>query len=326
MDGVSVILCCYNSASRLSETLGHLAKQKVPENVNWELVLVDNNSTDNTAEVARQYWSDAGSVVPLNIIMETKPGLSFARNAGMQAAKYDIFLFCDDDNWLDPDYVGLVYANFDQKNKLAALGGWCDPVFEVEKPDWFDTFSGNFAVGKPIPESGYLNRPQDYLYGAGFAISRTAKQALDNKGFKNVLSDRKGKQLSSGGDVETIFALKIMKLPVYFDERLHFQHFMPDGRMNWDYLLRIRESMYWSNFVLGIYIDSQRNIPFGLKGTIKKVVSSARFILRNKKRFRQMDRFKQLFLKNQLKSRSYYLSNLYFYLKTRKTIERLKND
>ena len=100
MTGISIIICCYNSAKRLPETLAHLANQQVDGGVRWELILVNNNSTDETEVVAQNLWGALGSPAPLKIFEEPLPGLSYARNNGMKKAIYEVFLFCDDDNWL----------------------------------------------------------------------------------------------------------------------------------------------------------------------------------------------------------------------------------
>ena len=55
MKGISVVVCCYNSIARIGETLTYLSNQKVPADVAWEIVLVDNASTDRTADFAREH-------------------------------------------------------------------------------------------------------------------------------------------------------------------------------------------------------------------------------------------------------------------------------
>ncbi len=326
MGGISVILCCYNSSKRLPKTLKYLANQKVSKNLNWELVLVNNNSSDNTSIVAQKLWENYDTDVPLNIVDESKAGLSFARDKGIKTAKFDILLFCDDDNWLDSNYIDNVFDKFKKHPNLGAVGGWCDAVFEGEKPEWFDLFSGNFAVGRPMEKSGFLEKPNSYLYGAGMALSRQAYKHLVKKGFKNILTDRKGKQLSSGGDVELIYALRLIGYDVYFDDELHFYHYMPDQRMSWEYLNRLRESMYWSNFVLGIYIDVQMHNSLTTKRLSKKIKNDTLFIVRKTNDLKKLDKFKVLFLKNQIEVRKLFLKNILFYLRSRKKIKLLRKE
>ena len=88
-----MIICCYNSATRLPQTLKHLAEQQVPQDLNWEVIVVDNNSTDHTAEVAKDLWVQYGSPVNLKVVPEWNPGLSNARKKGVYEAKGEIIMF-----------------------------------------------------------------------------------------------------------------------------------------------------------------------------------------------------------------------------------------
>ena len=120
MDGISIIICCYNGASRITDALKHLSKQKV-NGIAWEILPVDNASTDNTEKVATKFWSTVGVKPMLRIIHESKPGLSFARERGIQEAKFDIIIFCDDDNWLCDTYVQTAHRIIGQRIQISGL-------------------------------------------------------------------------------------------------------------------------------------------------------------------------------------------------------------
>ena len=96
-NGVSVIICCYNSSERLFETLSHLKSQKT-NNLNWEIIVVDNASTDDTFHVAEQMLRSSG--LQYQIVKEPIPGLINARLKGETVSQYEFLLYCDDDNWL----------------------------------------------------------------------------------------------------------------------------------------------------------------------------------------------------------------------------------
>jgi glycosyltransferase involved in cell wall biosynthesis len=103
--GFSIILCCYNSAALLPETLKSLAALEISPGLPVELLVIDNASADRTAAVAMDSWVRYGEPFPLTIFREPRAGLSFARKAGIRLAGYEYLLFCDDDNRLDPDYL-----------------------------------------------------------------------------------------------------------------------------------------------------------------------------------------------------------------------------
>src|SRR5450432_4205638 len=102
--GVSIVVCCHNSAARLPETLAALAAQKVPAGFPWEVVIVDTASSDDTAATAQRCWPSPPPA-PLTIVAEPSPGLSHARLAGLRASRFPIVSLVDDDNWVAPDWI-----------------------------------------------------------------------------------------------------------------------------------------------------------------------------------------------------------------------------
>ncbi len=219
--GVSIVICCYNGVARLSETIHHIAQQSVPFNVPWEFILIDNASTDNSAELAKSLWAGYNILTPLQVVYEPQPGLSYARSKGFESARYDFVIMCDDDNWLQNDYVALVYIIMTQKPNVAALGGCGTLAYEVEPPEWIDKAS-IFAAGAQASENGMVKGYK--LYGAGCVIRKSLYNRIQALGFKSLLTDRKGIDLSSGGDYELCYALAIAGYDIWYDERLKFVH------------------------------------------------------------------------------------------------------
>ncbi len=167
---VSVIICCYNSAFKIEQTLLHLSLQTL-NGINCEIILIDNNSTDNTTDVAKQFWDKHGNpAINLTIVHEPSPGLASARLKGVKNAMFDILLFCDDDNWLDKNYVNNVIEIFNSNPDVGIAGGLGSAEFENGdlKPDWFDNFSQSFAIGEQGDSEGFVSG----VYGAGMAMRR----------------------------------------------------------------------------------------------------------------------------------------------------------
>lgn len=308
-----MIVCCYNSAERLPDTLRHLSAQRVAGDLEWEVVLVNNNSTDNTVAIARETWDQLASSVPFRVVHENNPGLSNARKRGMQQAQFDTYLFCDDDNWLSTTYVQTVYEILTERSDVAAVGGWCEAVFEISKPDWFDRFAGNFAVGRSAESSGYLDEASQFLYGAGMAIRRQSMDHLHERGFKQVLSDRKGDKLSSGGDVELCYALKLAGCRLYFDERLYFKHYMPKDRLSIDYLKRLRTSMTYADYVLGIYLKFIRKKNGSELNIFKKYLKYLRQIKTLRLVQENAGKYESLELQSQIDIRRTFIKNPFGY-------------
>jgi glycosyltransferase involved in cell wall biosynthesis len=275
MNGISVIVCCYNSAKRLPKTIEHIAKQRVNNTVKWELIIVNNNSTDNTEQVTKDIWEALGTPTKLVIVKEPQPGLSYAREKGMSKAKYDVLLWCDDDNWLCDTYVQTAFDIMNKNLDIGGLGGWCEAAFETEKPKWFDVSARYFAVSKQGKRSGDITTKKGCVYGAGMVLRKSHWLELKQKGFKHLLKDRVGKSLSSGGDTEYCYALRLLGYKMWYDERLYFKHYMSDGRLSLAYVSRLRKAMAYSNFMLWPYLDllnerPQSRLDF-FKGALKGI-------------------------------------------------------
>ncbi len=236
-EGLSVVVCCYNSAGRLPQTLEHLLQQKTND-FNLEIIVVDNASTDSTSVMAEQIFGQQLAKDNYKVVTETEPGLSNARRRGHLTAQYEYILFCDDDNWLAPDYLQLVYDIMNANPAIGILGGKGEAVFEKVKPSWFDTYQLNFAVGPQAPNTSGTSEIET-AYGAGFTIRKTILDKLDALQFESLLSDRKGNQLMSGGDTELCIVTKYLGYKVCYNPGLTFKHLMPPGRMNWDYLKKL---------------------------------------------------------------------------------------
>ncbi len=249
MIAISVIVCCYNSEKRLPETIAHLLGQTYS---NFEIVVVDNASKDSTFETAESLLQ-VQDKISFQIIREEKPGLSHARKAGRIAATHEIILFCDDDNWLDLDYLKNLNELFEKNPEFEMIGGLGEPEFEKTHPIWFEKYQTNFACGELASElSNKLNEVTE-LYGAGIAIKKSFFERLDKVGFESILSDRKGNDLMSGGDTEYCIVGRMMGLKLGYHPALTFKHYMPDNRMNIEYLKKLHKGFGKSRLFTQVY-------------------------------------------------------------------------
>jgi glycosyltransferase involved in cell wall biosynthesis len=226
----------------------------------WEVIVVDNASTDDTAKVALACWP-AGHPVPLRVEPEPKPGLTYARQRGFAAARYDLVSFIDDDNWVCPEWVVLVHQIMSEHPEVGALGGQVEAVCEAEPPPWFEQYKGSYAVGQPAPESGDVTDTRGCLWGAGLTIRRGAWIRLLSAGYRPLLSGRKGKALSSGEDSEICLALRLAGWRLWYDERLTMKHYLPAERLRWAYLRRLHRGFGEAGQLLEVYDAPDRPEP-----------------------------------------------------------------
>jgi len=142
MQEFSVIISCRNGAARLPTTLAHLIAQEPPMTP-WEVLLIDNASTDGSAAVASSCWRNGPA--PLRIIDESRPGVRYGRERGLTEANYEFLGFVDDDNWVARDGVSAAYDIISSDPSLGAVGSIRTPACEVSPPAWFEKFHSIYA-------------------------------------------------------------------------------------------------------------------------------------------------------------------------------------
>lgn len=251
--GISVIVCCFNSAKRLPKTLQCLALQQVPSNFTWEIIIVNNASTDNTVQVAQAEWAKHGAKVQFRIIEEENPGLSSARNKGIESAQNKFCLFCDDDNWLHENYLKLAFETMQIDSLIGAVGGQGEPVFEGGRPMWFTENVWGYAIGPQLIESGYIDKQRGYLYGAGLIINKEIWSKCILPFASNLCNDRKGGELTSGGDTEMCYILLINGYKLYYNEKLKFKHFVGRERLTISYYKKLCQGFGKAGAILSPY-------------------------------------------------------------------------
>ena len=139
---ISVILCTYNRAESLRRTLEGFTRLNVPPGLRWELILVDNNSSDHTKAVCESF----NRRLPIRYFFEPCPGQSAARNRGIVEAAGALLLFTDDDVDVDPDWM-KVYRDAAARHPAAAFfGGRIIPRWERTPPRWLEQNSRTFLA------------------------------------------------------------------------------------------------------------------------------------------------------------------------------------
>ena len=232
--GVTILICTYNGAQRLPVTLRYIAAQEIPTTIACELIVVDNASTDQSAAIINKEWKQYNTSIELRVITELRPGLTYARETGFTQAQYNYIILCDDDNWLAPDYVHKAFTNMEQYQHIGILGGNGRFVYEMPAPGWL-LACNLYAGGPQARESGEI--ADQFVYGAGAVLRKTAYEDICARGFVSALPDRQGHQLSSGGDYELCYALALAGYSIWYDASMHFDHFITANRLNLPYYL-----------------------------------------------------------------------------------------
>lgn len=289
--GISVIVCCYNSASRLEETLEHLFAQKTAPSLLWEIIVVDNASTDDTVSFAKKTLEKFETVkIHFTITEEKKQGLSFARQHGVEMAKYEYIIFCDDDNRLNNDYLQVAYDLIDGDENRGVIGGEGIPVSDIDLPAWLENAKEEYAIGKPAKTSGIVNS-RNYLCGAGMVTRKKLFQNAINNKLPSILSDRKGKSLSSGGDVEYCLRLVLQGYDLYYSADLVFKHFIPAYKLTEEYRGELFRGIDECRNIIAEYIEANSIKKLNNYNKLKLLVNASKDFLKSRFKHRKTQPF-----------------------------------
>jgi len=247
--GVSICIPCFNSGERIYATLEHLQHQEVPDGFPWEVVVVDNASTDDIDNVAYAIWRH-NEATDLRIVHEPKAGLANARLRAFEESQYEFVVFVDDDNWLSEDWMATLYEFMVGHPDVGAYGTKSVAHFGAPKPSWFDDYAVLFAVSPPDWKSEDVTEARGYLWGAGLTVRYSAWSELKAKGFQFLCTGRIGRSLVGGEEVELCMALKDAGWRLYYNAEVSLVHYMPAARLQEAYLLRLIQGINRSNVLL----------------------------------------------------------------------------
>ncbi|MDY6783080.1 MAG: hormogonium polysaccharide biosynthesis glycosyltransferase HpsE [Cyanobacteriota bacterium] len=234
----TVAICTYNGAKRLPKVLDHLKAQIQTEQLNWEIVIVDNNSTDDTAKLIRSYQNSWSSPCPLRYSFEPQQGLAFARQRAIQEAGGEFVVFLDDDNFPAPDWLAQAYSFGQTHPQAGAFGGQIHGDFEVEPPREIKTVVNYYLA---IVERG--SKPCQYKKGgvlppgAGLVVRKQAW--VENVPEQIFLTGRVGQSLMASEDLEVQSYIQQGGWEIWYNPEMHMDHQISRHRLTRDYLIKI---------------------------------------------------------------------------------------
>jgi glucosyl-dolichyl phosphate glucuronosyltransferase len=230
---ITVILCTYNRCQLLVKVLDGLAGQMLPESDEWEVLVVDNNSSDQTQGVVRDFCQRYSG--RFRYLFEAQQGLSHARNAGIREAQGDVLVFVDDDVTIAPMWLQHLIAPL-RSGQYAGAGGRILPEWACPPPRWLAIEApyalAPFAVFDLGPQAGPLFEPP---FGANMAFQ---KILFARYGYFRTDLGRSGTGMISNEDTE--FGRRLLKA----GEVLHYEpsavvyHPVSKDRLQKNYLLK----------------------------------------------------------------------------------------
>lgn len=236
---ISVVICSYNRANYIGEALDAMYNQAEAYHA-YEVIIVDNNSTDHTKEVY-DTWRQANPLGNFYYYTETQQGASFARNTGAQKAKGDYLCFVDDDAIAAKDFIHNILSHIEKHPSIVGFGGRIIPRYIPSEPKWMSYYVssmvGNFdyaPIAKPFENNKYP-----------LESNMIVKKAVFDQvgGFNTELPGVVGTKRIGGEGKELFF--KIMKLghTIYYDPSIQVEHIVEVSKLTKEYLYRVASGM-----------------------------------------------------------------------------------
>lgn len=265
---LTVAICTYNGAERIPAVLDKLKSQVNTENISWEVVVIDNNSKDNTAQVVQNYQEDWNKPYSLKYCFEQQQGAAFARKKAITEANSTLIGFLDDDNLPNSYWVASAY-NFGKKHPQAgAFGSLIQGDFEVETPPHFQRIKAFLAITERGNKTKLYNPKSKLLPPSAGLVVR--KQAwLQSVPEKCILSGRIPGSMLTGEDTEVLGYIQQRGWEIWYNPDMKIIHKIPAHRLTRDYLI---------SFMRGIGLSRYVTRMIGVKSWLKPFLSLAYLI------------------------------------------------
>jgi glycosyltransferase involved in cell wall biosynthesis len=230
---ISIAICTWNREDLLDRTLTEMRQLQIPAGIDWELLVVNNNCSDQTDQVLARHTGR----LPLRRLFEPRQGKSHALNAAVAAVRGELILWTDDDVLVDPQWLAAYATAARELPDAAFFGGPIQPWFEAEPPAWLTEAWSQIADAYAFRDLGDQPFPiaQDTLLnGANFAIRTDIQRAypydtrLGRVGASEVRGEETAMLLSLIDDGHT----------GYWYPAARVRHFIPHARMTLDYIRR----------------------------------------------------------------------------------------
>ena len=232
---ITLIICTYNREKYIGPLLESIAKNDYPT-TDYEIVLVDNNCTDNTRQVC-ELFAMAHPEVVLRYVVEPEQGLSAARNKGIKEAKGEIIIYVDDDALVDSDYIRIYAEHFAAHPDTMAAGGPIEPLYETQEPSWMSPYTKALLTAWMNYGDKVREYPKGRYPGGGNAAYR--KVVFDKVGLFNTELGRKGSLLLASEEKDIFDKMKALGMKVLYLPTPVLHHCIPQAKLEEDYFNRL---------------------------------------------------------------------------------------
>jgi glycosyltransferase involved in cell wall biosynthesis len=235
---ITVAIPTYNGESRLPRVLERLQAQINTQHIAWEILIVDNNSTDNTAKVIQEYQANWSNTYPLRYCFEAEQGAAFARQRAVREAKSLLIGFLDDDNLPAPNWVEQAYSFAQTYPKAGAFSGQIHGDFEVTPPENFARIQAFLAIREHGP-TPHRFEPENLRLPPAASLVVRQQAWSESVPSRPTLTGKLPGVMVQGDDYEPLLYMHKAGWEIWYNPELHTDHQIPHWRLERDYLLSI---------------------------------------------------------------------------------------
>ena len=231
---ISLVICTYNRADILPRCLAAAYRQTLPPS-DYQVVVVDNASTDHTRHIVRQFTAPRG--LDVQYIYHPVKGLSHARNAGAAAAAAPLLAYIDDDAIAAPDLLWHLLCTFDAHPRAACVGGRIDITLPAELPKWYSSFFDGYYSKFDLGTTQVTQSKEIWQYPFGANIAFRAGPLCGIGGF-NTTMGRIGKDYSGGEEIDAVIRLAGLGYEVFYNPAASVRHVILPSRIHWAHIAK----------------------------------------------------------------------------------------
>lgn len=271
----SVAIPTYNGAQRLSAVLDSLYWQLNAHALSWEVIVVDNNSTDNTADIVRQYQHEWPNYAPLRYAFESRQGAAYARQRAIQMAASPLVGFLDDDTLPDMTWLISAYRFAQSHPKAGVIASRIRGNFATTPPKNFERIASLLALTERGPQPMlYVPEQKVIPPSAGMVVRRQAW--VDNVPEELMLTGRTSTSMLTGEDTESILCIQRAGWDVWYNPHMRLQHLIPSTRLTRQYLQKLCRGIGLSRYCTRMLsVDLWQRpfiLPLYMMNDIRKIV------------------------------------------------------
>lgn len=246
---VSVAIPTYNGAQRLPCLLDRLRSQQHVSHISWEIIVCDNNSLDETAQVVRHYQRTWTGAAELRYCFAAEQGAAFARQRAVERARGKLIAFLDDDNLPESNWIANAWSFAQQHPEAGAFGSQIHGDFEQTPPKEFKEIACFLAIVERGPNPHRYDQNTKVLPpGAGLVVRRDAwLQSVPRRLFLN----NKGKAAGlASEDLEAVLYIRNAGWEIWYNPAMVVYHQIPSNRLNIEYLKTLFRCVGLSRFYI----------------------------------------------------------------------------